>query len=128
VTSASTPARLSAASATRATAATWGSRPCTTTPRPSRSGSTSTPRSRPITRGPEMPRGGPSVSSTRDLTEANLTDTVVAKIATQADARFRQVAASLIRHLHAFVRDVELTEAEWLAGIQFLTATGHKCD
>jgi hydroxyquinol 1,2-dioxygenase len=35
---------------------------------------------------------------------------------------------SLIKHLHAFVREVELTEPEWLAGIQFLTATGQKCD
>jgi hydroxyquinol 1,2-dioxygenase len=64
----------------------------------------------------------------RNLTEANLTDTVVAKIAPEADARFRQVATSLIRHLHDFVRETELTEAEWFAGIQFLTATGHKCD
>ena len=37
-------------------------------------------------------------------------------------------AQSLIRHLHAFVREAELTEAEWFAGIQFLTATGQKCD
>jgi hydroxyquinol 1,2-dioxygenase len=36
--------------------------------------------------------------------------------------------ASLIKHLHAFIRDVELTEAEWMAGIQFLTRTGHMCD
>jgi hydroxyquinol 1,2-dioxygenase len=64
----------------------------------------------------------------RNLTEANLTDTVVAQIAPDRDARFRAVATSLIRHLHAFVRDTELTEAEWLTGIQFLTATGHKSD
>src|ERR1043165_3823053 len=64
----------------------------------------------------------------RNLTEANLTDTVVSKLAPDIDPRFRQVATSLIRHLHAFVRETELTEAEWLAGIQFLTATGHKCD
>jgi hydroxyquinol 1,2-dioxygenase len=36
--------------------------------------------------------------------------------------------SSLIRHLHDFVREVELTEDEWVAGIQFLTATGQKCD
>ncbi len=33
-----------------------------------------------------------------------------------------------MRHLHAFVKDVELTEAEWDAAISFLTATGHKSD
>src|SRR3546814_18761360 len=34
---------------------------------------------------------------------------------------------SLIRHLHDFARDVRLTEPEWLAGILFLTRTGHLC-
>jgi catechol 1,2-dioxygenase len=33
-----------------------------------------------------------------------------------------------VRHLHDFVREVELTEAEWFEGIKFLTATGQKCD
>jgi hydroxyquinol 1,2-dioxygenase len=68
----------------------------------------------------------------RNLTEANLTDTVVSKINLTADGagdvRFGAIAASLIRHLHAFVRETELTEEEWLSGIRFLTATGHKCD
>jgi hydroxyquinol 1,2-dioxygenase len=65
----------------------------------------------------------------RNLTEANLTDTVIGKIDPKsADARFATIAGSLIRHLHAFVRETELTEDEWLAGINFLTATGHKCD
>jgi protocatechuate 3,4-dioxygenase beta subunit len=35
---------------------------------------------------------------------------------------------SLIRHVHAFVREVELTEEEWFEAIRFLTATGQKCD
>jgi hydroxyquinol 1,2-dioxygenase len=64
----------------------------------------------------------------RNLTEQNLTDAVLAKLEGATDERFKQVMTSLIRHLHAFVRDVELTEAEWFAGIQFLTATGQKCD
>ena len=64
----------------------------------------------------------------RNLTEANLTDAVLAKLEGATDARFTQVMTSLIKHLHAFVREVELTEAEWLKGIQFLTATGQKCD
>jgi hydroxyquinol 1,2-dioxygenase len=63
-----------------------------------------------------------------DKTEVNLTDAVVKKIEGAADARFRQVMTSLVRHLHAFVRETRLTEAEWRAGIDFLTATGHKCD
>jgi hydroxyquinol 1,2-dioxygenase len=64
----------------------------------------------------------------RNLTESNLTDAVLAKLEGATDPRFKQIMTSLIRHLHAFVREVELTEAEWFAGIQFLTATGQKCD
>ena len=64
----------------------------------------------------------------RNLTEANLTEAVLAKLEGASDARFAQVMTCLIEHLHAFVREVELTEAEWLKGIEFLTATGQKCD
>jgi protocatechuate 3,4-dioxygenase beta subunit len=64
----------------------------------------------------------------RNLTESNLTDAVVARLAKTADPRFKQVMTSLIRHLHAFVREVELTEEEWFEAIKFLTATGQKCD
>ncbi len=63
-----------------------------------------------------------------DSTQANLTDAVVEKIEAASSARFRQVMTSLVRHLHAFVRETQLTEAEWRAGIEFLTATGQKCD
>jgi hydroxyquinol 1,2-dioxygenase len=63
-----------------------------------------------------------------NLTEQNLVDAVLKKLEGAKDPRFKQVMTSLIRHLHAFVRETELTEAEWFAGIQFLTATGQKCD
>jgi hydroxyquinol 1,2-dioxygenase len=64
----------------------------------------------------------------RDLNEGNVTDAVVAAMANTPDTRTRAVLGSLVRHLHAFIREVDLTEAEWLAGIHFLTATGQKCD
>ena len=64
----------------------------------------------------------------RNLTEANLTDAVLTKLEGATDARFKEIMTSLVRHLHAFAREVQLTEQEWLAGIQFLTATGQKCD
>ena len=35
---------------------------------------------------------------------------------------------ALVRHLHAFAQEVQLTDEEWLAGIRFLTATGHMTD
>jgi hydroxyquinol 1,2-dioxygenase len=63
-----------------------------------------------------------------NVTESNLTDTVLERLEKTADPRFKDVMASLIRHLHAFVREVELTEEEWFKAIRFLTATGQKCD
>ena len=64
----------------------------------------------------------------REGTEKNLTEAVVARLSNTTDPWFKQIMSSLIRHLHSFVREVELTEEEWMAGIQFLTATGKKCD
>ena len=39
-----------------------------------------------------------------------------------------ELLTALTRHLHAFAREVRLTEAEWSAAIEFLTATGHITD
>ncbi|MBO0776930.1 MAG: intradiol ring-cleavage dioxygenase [Actinobacteria bacterium] len=50
--------------------------------------------------------------------------------ASLADAppRLREVLTSLVAHLHAFVKEVGLTEEEWAQGIDFLTRTGQMCD
>ena len=64
----------------------------------------------------------------RNLTEGNLTEAVLAKLEGATDARFKQIMTSLVKHLHGFLREVELTEQEWMTAIQFLTATGQKCD
>ncbi|MGH8758695.1 MAG: intradiol ring-cleavage dioxygenase [Burkholderiales bacterium] len=64
----------------------------------------------------------------RNLNEANLTDAVLATLEHAGEARFKEIMESLVRHLHAFVRETQLTEEEWFAGIRFLTATGQKCD
>jgi hydroxyquinol 1,2-dioxygenase len=64
----------------------------------------------------------------RNANEADLTDAVLAKLEGASDARFREVMSSLIRHLHACIRETGLTEKEWITGIEFLTATGQKCD
>ena len=45
-----------------------------------------------------------------------------------AAGRTQDLLLSLTRHLHGFIREVEPTEAEWLAAIRFLTETGKKCD
>ncbi len=64
----------------------------------------------------------------RNLNEANVTEAVVGSLAGCRDERLREVIAGLVRHLHAFVREVEPTPEEWLAGIRFLTEAGQKCD
>lgn len=44
------------------------------------------------------------------------------------DPRLRELMESVVEHVHAFVREVRLTEDEWRAGIDFLTAVGHLTD
>src|SRR5947207_14148188 len=61
-------------------------------------------------------------------TEADLTDEVLRRLDATPDPRLREVMRALVRHLHAFTREVRLTEAEWLAAVRFLTATGQRCD
>ena len=61
----------------------------------------------------------------RNLTQDNITQAVIARLARTPDDRLREVMTSLVQHLHAFARDVRLTEDEWLRGIQFLTEVGH---
>ena len=63
----------------------------------------------------------------RNLNEDNVTDVVLQKIKTD-DPRLRQIMTSMVKHLHTFIREVELTEEEWFKGIEFLTRTGQICD
>ena len=55
-------------------------------------------------------------------------DAVNARVADDCDPRLAEVMAALVRHLHAFAKEVDLTEDEWMRGIQFLTRTGQMCD
>jgi hydroxyquinol 1,2-dioxygenase len=64
----------------------------------------------------------------RQYTEDTLTEAVISRLKDVKDARFKQLMTSLIRHLHAFAKDVQLTEEEWFEAIKFLTAVGQKCD
>ena len=63
-----------------------------------------------------------------DFTEETAADAVVDSFANTQDPRLRELLDSLVRHLHAFVRETEPTLAEWERAIEFLTATGQKCD
>jgi len=63
----------------------------------------------------------------REFDEKSITGAVIERLAECDDPRFKQVMTSLVTHLHDFVRDVRLTEAEWLTAIRFLTEVGRTC-
>ena len=69
-----------------------------------------------------------SISAKQRTVEESLTANVLASFADCHDPRLKQLMQSLVTHLHAFVRDVRLTEAEWNKAIEFLTAVGHITD
>ena len=60
--------------------------------------------------------------------ELQLTEAVLAETGRADDPRFREIVQALIRHLHDFAREVRLTEAEWMAAIQWLSRTGQISD
>ena len=61
-------------------------------------------------------------------TEEQITRNVLDSMAHAPDRRLHSVMTSLISHLHAFIREVEPTQEEWVTAIQFLTSTGQMCD
>jgi protocatechuate 3,4-dioxygenase beta subunit len=61
-------------------------------------------------------------------TEQHITDAVLASFAEAGSERFAEVMRSLTAHLHAFAREVRLTQDEWRVAIDFLTRTGHITD
>lgn len=61
----------------------------------------------------------------QNLNEHNITQAVLDMNAQAGDPRLLALATGIVQHLHAFAREVELTEEEWFKGIQFLTEIGH---
>ncbi|NIY81280.1 intradiol ring-cleavage dioxygenase [Celeribacter sp. HF31] len=59
--------------------------------------------------------------------ERKSVEVVNGRIGADVPERLADVMRSLVEHLHAFVKDVELTEEEWAVAIGFLTATGQIC-
>lgn len=62
------------------------------------------------------------------FTEDRSEEVVNGRIGPAASPRLAQVMSSLVRHLHGFIKDVELTQDEWGVAIDFLTRTGQMCD
>jgi hydroxyquinol 1,2-dioxygenase len=63
----------------------------------------------------------------RNLDENTITSAVISQIADTPDPRLGHILSALVQHLHAFAREVQLTEEEWFRGIEFLTRTGLAC-
>lgn len=59
--------------------------------------------------------------------ENELTQAVLQRLDGASDPRFAQIMQSLVTHLHAFIREVDLKPDEWMQGIEFLTAVGKAC-
>ena len=72
--------------------------------------------------------GSRAVSEAQRRIEERLTEEVVASFAGAPDRRTRELMESFTRHLHAFIREVRLTEDEWKRAVDFLTAAGNITD
>jgi protocatechuate 3,4-dioxygenase beta subunit len=70
----------------------------------------------------------PRSAAMRDISLDNITAAVDDSMKGAADARFREVFTGLVTHLHAFAREVHLTQDEWNAGIDFLWRAGRISD
>ncbi|MGW6446315.1 dioxygenase family protein [Lentzea sp. NPDC055074] len=68
------------------------------------------------------------MTTAQERVEEQLTADVLASFASTPDARLKELMEALTRHLHAFIRETRLTEAEWTKAIEFLTAVGHITD
>ncbi|MER2137073.1 MAG: dioxygenase, partial [Arthrobacter sp.] len=60
--------------------------------------------------------------------EVELTQRVLGSFDATEDVRLKELMQSLVKHLHAFIRDVRLTVSEWEQAIEFLTQVGHITD
>jgi len=63
----------------------------------------------------------------QELTPETITQAVLDQMATTPNPRMKEIMASAVKHLHAFAKDVNLTPAEWLKGIAFMTQVGKIC-
>ena len=64
----------------------------------------------------------------RNLSDERLTRVVLESFENAQTPRIAEVLQALVKHLHAFATEVQLTEGEWTYAIDFLTRTGHITD
>ncbi|WP_270725883.1 dioxygenase family protein [Shimia sp. Alg240-R146] len=56
----------------------------------------------------------------RNVTKDNITDVFMGYLSEDTNPRVREVMGALVRHLHDFARETNLTHEEWRTGIAFL--------
>src|SRR5580698_12428 len=67
------------------------------------------------------------VRGMREFDAKSISAAVIGRLSECDDPRFKRVMTALVTHLHDFVREVQLSEAEWIAAIEFLTDVGKTC-
>jgi len=60
--------------------------------------------------------------------DPNFTNNVISAIGPKTSPRTREIMSALIRHVHDFAREVELTIDEWMLGVMFMNAVGQISD
>ncbi len=68
-----------------------------------------------------------AIAGTARTTPEEISEEVARRFDGASDPRLRQLMQSLVGHLHAFAIENQLTEQEWAAGVEFLTAAGQAC-
>jgi len=61
------------------------------------------------------------------FSEETSVESVNARVAPTTDPRLKGVMECLVKHLHAFTKEIRLTQEEWELAIAFLTRTGQIC-
>lgn len=64
----------------------------------------------------------------RNITLDNITDAVIGSMSTEIAPRHREIMSSLLKHVHAFCKDVNLSHDEWLRACEFLRRAGDISD
>ncbi|KAK2732365.1 hypothetical protein FQN55_004238 [Onygenales sp. PD_40] len=77
------------------------------------------------TNGTSQPNGANGASHRYD---PDFTQAVIDLMGPKTAPRTRTVIGSLIRHIHDFAREVDLTQDEWMMGVNFLNSVGQKSD
>lgn len=60
--------------------------------------------------------------------DPEFTQRVIEAMGPKTDPRFRQLMTSLIKHVHDFAREVDLTVDEWMAGVNLINWAGQMSD